>query len=106
MSNMKRNQEDIKLAELLKKELPKAEKNEYFTPNVLHRLPEKKAPVAWDDCLVYITGIAICVFYWISLVNSADIMNLDPVTVVKFLAAVAGVFVLIYKLIAEILFDR
>ena len=103
---MKRNQEDTKLAELLKKELPKAEKNEYFTPNVLHRLPEKKAPVAWDDCLVYITGIVICVLYWISLVLSVDIMNLQPVTVVKFLAAVTGTFVLIYKLIAEFISDR
>ena len=103
---MERNQEDIKLAELLKKELPKAEENEYFTPNVLHRLPEKKAAIAWDDCLVYITGIVICVLYWINLVQGADIMNLQPVTVVKFLAAVTGTFVLIYKLIAEIVFDR
>ena len=39
---MKRNSDDIKIAELLKKEVPNCPENEWFVKKVLNRLPEKR----------------------------------------------------------------
>ena len=36
---MKRNSDDIKIAELLKKEVPNCPENEWFVKKVLNRLP-------------------------------------------------------------------
>ena len=39
---MKKNSDDIKIAELLKKEVPNCPENEWFVKKVLNRLPEKR----------------------------------------------------------------
>lgn len=39
---MKRNSDDIKIAELLKKEVPNCPENEWFVKKVMNRLPEKR----------------------------------------------------------------
>ena len=51
---MKRTDDDIKLAELLKKDGYQADENEWFTPRVLNRLPEKSEDllddmIKWPD---------------------------------------------------------
>ncbi|MGM9868155.1 MAG: hypothetical protein ACI30R_00825 [Sodaliphilus sp.] len=70
---MKRTKEDMLLAEMLKKESLKPEANEWFTPRVLNRLPEKRHHSGlWLKVLVYGLVILGVVAWWVYYCHNQD----------------------------------
>ena len=62
---MKRTDDDIKLAELLKKDGYQADENEWFTPRVLNRLPEKPRSSKWLKVAIYAVVIGGVIGCWL-----------------------------------------
>ena len=97
---MKRNTEDMRLAELLKKESHQPEANEWFTPRVLNRLPEKQHRSGiWLKVLLYAVVILGVVAWWMYFCHDLDtdvITVLDIITyATAFMASMAVVVVAI-----------
>ena len=73
LTTLKRDKEDILLAELLKKECHQAETNEWFTPRVLNRLPEKpRSSGKWLKVLIYATVLLGTVGCWFVFCHHQD----------------------------------
>ena len=69
---MKRTDDDIKLAELLKKDGYQADENEWFTPRVLNRLPEKPRSSKWLKVAIYAVVIGGVIGCWLWYLHSRD----------------------------------
>ncbi|MDO4510673.1 MAG: hypothetical protein Q4B68_02510 [Bacteroidales bacterium] len=61
---MKRNKDDMELAELLKKGSHQESENEWFTPRVLNRLPEKRRSSRWMKVVLYAIVLAGVIGCW------------------------------------------
>lgn len=86
----KRDEKDIELGKLLKKEAYDAVPNQWFTHRVMHKLPAKKdntgLHMAW---FFYIAAAIICIAYWIWLLFFNDITVITVRHILYF--AVAGI---------------
>lgn len=70
---MKRtDHDDIKLAELLKKDAYQTSDNEWFTPRVMNRLPEKRHSAKWLKTLVYALALAGVIGCWLWYCGTQD----------------------------------
>lgn len=64
--------DDIKLAEMLKKDAYQATDNEWFTPRVMNRLPEKRHSAKWLKTLVYTLALAGVIGCWMWYSSTQD----------------------------------
>ena len=60
LKNIKRNAEDERLAKLLKANAPDVKPNEWFTPRVMNKLPERRRSFRWQMPLVYGVAFVVC----------------------------------------------
>ena len=60
MKIMKRNAEDERLAKLLKANAPDVKPNEWFTPRVMNKLPERRRSFRWQMPLIYGVAFVVC----------------------------------------------
>lgn len=75
---MKRTKEDMQLAELLKKGSHQATENEWFTPRVLNRLPEKRHSTRWMKVMLYaivLIGVLGCWMWYSNKVQNANVIT-------------------------------
>ena len=66
--NMKRNAEDERLAKLLKANAPDVKPNEWFTPRVMNKLPERRRSFRWQLPLIYGVAFVVCLILCIKYV--------------------------------------
>ncbi|MDD2961132.1 MAG: hypothetical protein PHR45_03495 [Muribaculaceae bacterium] len=84
--------DDILLRSLLKKELPKPARNQWFTRNVINRLPARKQSYAWIEYLAYFIGGIICGIYWKELISNFSIATITVGQFLKYLLLVSATF--------------
>lgn len=80
---MKKEKDDIELAKLLKENSCQASDNEWFTPCVLHRLPEKRRSVKWLKVIIYamaLAGVVVCWLWYSSKQDSSVVTVRDLLT--------------------------
>lgn len=66
------NDEDKKLAQLLKQAAHDPGENPWFTRRVLNKLPERKARGSWATTLVYAIALVVCVLCWLLMLRGQD----------------------------------
>jgi hypothetical protein len=68
------NQEDKKLAQVLKQAAHDPGENEWFTRRVLNKLPEPKPKFrgSWATTVVYALALAACVVCWLLMCRNQD----------------------------------
>lgn len=66
------NDEDKKLAQLLKQAAHDPGENPWFTRRVLNKLPERKARGSWVTTLVYAIALVVCVLCWLLMLRGQD----------------------------------
>ena len=77
---MKDNKADIKIKEYLKRELPQAPGNPWFTRKVMNRLPEKKPTlVSWIENAGFLVATVLLGFFWYDLISTT--INSDVITI-------------------------
>ena len=64
---MNTNEEDKKLAQLLKQGAHDPGENPWFTRRVLNKLPEKRQRGSWATTVVYTIALVVCVLCWLML---------------------------------------
>ena len=69
---MKRNQEDIQLAQMLKEQSHQAKDNPWFTRRVLNRLPERNHSTRWVWGVVCAIAAVMCVLCWLWMLHDQD----------------------------------
>ncbi|MGN0213276.1 MAG: hypothetical protein ACI4AH_00520 [Muribaculaceae bacterium] len=75
---MKRTDEDIQFAELLKANTPEPSENPWFTRKVMNRLPYKHSTAhRWVKAIGYAICILLMVISWVAYVTQ---INLEVVT--------------------------
>ncbi|MBQ4367388.1 MAG: hypothetical protein II786_04825 [Muribaculaceae bacterium] len=92
---MKREEEDIKLAEMLKQEGHQAETNEWFTPRVLNRLPARSKGGRIMARIVYAVAFIICALCWFSVIKGQDFNVITTRDLINFAALAAVTVVLV-----------
>jgi membrane protein YqaA with SNARE-associated domain len=96
---MKRHEEDDKIAKLLKEQFPEAGKNEWFTPRVLNRLPDKHKAYPWMSIVVYFVAFIICAFCWVAFVLNQKFTVITVANVCEFVIMAAVTATLFYNVI-------
>ncbi|MBO4871301.1 MAG: hypothetical protein J5565_04895 [Muribaculaceae bacterium] len=69
---MKRNEEDIQIGNLLKEQGYQPNENKWFTPRVLHRLPEPQRSLRWVWWGVCAVAAIICALCWWWTIEQQD----------------------------------
>lgn len=87
---MKRTDDDIKLAELLKKDGYQADENEWFTPRVLNRLPEKPRSSKWLKVAIYAMVIGGVIGCWLWYLHSRDTSVITVRDLLTFAGMICG----------------
>ena len=87
---MKRTDNDIKLAELLKKDGYQADENEWFTPRVLNRLPEKPRSSKWQKVAIYAMVIGGVIGCWLWYLHSRDTSVITVRDLLTFAGMICG----------------
>ena len=90
---MKRNADDERLAKLLKANAPDVKPNEWFTPRVLNKLPERRRSFRWQMSLIYGVAFVVCLILCIKYVMG---YGGDAVTVRDVLYFVVMIAVTLY----------
>ncbi|MBO4815330.1 MAG: hypothetical protein J5523_10310 [Muribaculaceae bacterium] len=90
---MKRNADDERLAKLLKANAPDVKPNEWFTPRVLNKLPERRRSFRWQMPLIYGVAFVVCLILCIKYVMG---YGGDAVTVRDVLYFVVMIAVTLY----------
>ena len=69
---MNTNEEDKKLAQVLKHGAHDPGENPWFTRRVLNTLPEKREQSTWATTIVYAIALVACVLCWLMLWHVQD----------------------------------
>jgi fatty acid desaturase len=64
---MNTNEEDKKLAQMLKQGAHDPGENPWFTRRVLNKLPEKRTRGSWATTAVYAIALVACVICWLMM---------------------------------------
>ncbi|MBQ7205132.1 MAG: hypothetical protein IJS04_04735 [Muribaculaceae bacterium] len=64
---MNTNEEDKKLAQMLKQGAHDPGENPWFTRRVLNKLPERRPRGSWATTVVYAVALVACVLCWLML---------------------------------------
>lgn len=73
---MKRTEDDEKLARLLQRSSHRETENEWFTPRVLNRLPEKPEKIKtnrWVAHVLYALALIVCAGCWVWTFFNSDL---------------------------------
>lgn len=97
---MERNEDDIKLGELLKEQGYQTHDNRWFTPRVLNRLPERSQSLRWVWWGICAVAAIICGLCWWWLIDSHDLTVLTVRDLAEYAAMVAVSLVLLWQSIA------
>ncbi|MEF9924633.1 MAG: hypothetical protein RR854_08695 [Muribaculaceae bacterium] len=93
---------DTYLKEYLKKELPQAGKDEWFTRKVMNRLPDKKRNYAWIEYVAYAICGIICVCYWAQFVRGLNGSAITVGEILKYFSLLAVSVVLVWQMIRRV----
>ena len=69
---MNTNEEDKKLAQILKQGAHDPGENPWFTRRVLNKLPEKQARGSWAMTIVYVIALVVCAIGWLVMLRGQD----------------------------------
>ena len=69
---MNTNEEDKKLAQVLKQGAHDPGENPWFTRRVLNKLPEKRPRRSWATTVVYAIALVVCVLCWLMMWRGQD----------------------------------
>ena len=69
---MNTNDEDKKLAQVLKQAAHDPGENEWFTRRVLNKLPERKPRGSWATTVACAIALAACVVCWLLMCRNQD----------------------------------
>ncbi len=69
---MNTNEEDKKLAQMLKQGAHDPGENPWFTRRVLNKLPEKQPHGSWATTVVYAIALVACVIIWLMMWRGQD----------------------------------
>ena len=69
---MNTNEEDKKLAQILKQGAHDSGENPWFTRRVLNKLPEKQARGSWAMTIVYVIALVVCAIGWLVMLRGQD----------------------------------
>jgi len=69
---MTTNEEDIKLAQVLKQGAHDPGVNPWFTRRVLNKLPERRSHGSWATTAVYAIALVVCAACWLMMWRSQD----------------------------------
>ena len=102
---MKRNNDDIELARMLKEQLPEAGRNEWFTRKVMNRLPEKQhRNLHWLLTVAFVAAFVLCLGGWAYFLHNLNwqvILVHDVVTLASlFAATIAVIWQFIHSLLS------
>ncbi len=87
---MKRDELDIRIAETLKKQVSHPEtENEWFTPRVLNKLPEKQhRSFAWFKVIICAVALIACILFWVYSYLTLDFTVITVMDVISLMAAI------------------
>lgn len=69
---MKPNDEDKKLAQVLKQGAHDPGENQWFTRRVLNKLPERQSHGSWATTAVYAIALIACALGWLLMLRGQD----------------------------------
>ena len=69
---MNTNEEDKKLAQMLKQGAHDPGENPWFTRRVLNKLPERREQGSWSSVLLYAAALVVCCLCWLMLWRGQD----------------------------------
>ena len=69
---MNTNEEDKKLAQVLKQGAHDPGENPWFTRRVLNKLPEKRPQGSWATTVIYTIALLACVICWLMMWRGQD----------------------------------
>ena len=69
---MNTNEEDKKLAQMLKQGAHDPGENPWFTRRVLNKLPEKQPRGSWATTVIYAIALVVCVLCWLMMWRGQD----------------------------------
>ena len=69
---MNTNEEDKKLAQVLKQSAHDPGENPWFTRRVLNKLPEKRSQGSWATTVLYAIALIACVICWLMMWRGQD----------------------------------
>ena len=69
---MNTNEEDKKLAQVLKQGAHDPGENPWFTRRVLNKLPEKRSHGSWATMVVYAIALVACALFWLMMWRGQD----------------------------------
>ena len=69
---MNTNEEDKKLAQVLKQGAHDPGENPWFTPRVLNKLPEKRPRGSWATTVLYAIALLACIVCWLMMWRGQD----------------------------------
>ena len=69
---MNTNEEDKKLAQVLKQGAHDPGENSWFTKRVLNKLPEKRSHGSWATMVVYAIALVACALFWLMMWRGQD----------------------------------
>lgn len=67
------NEEDKKLAQVLKQGAHDPGENPWFTKRVLNKLPEKRSHGSWATTVVYAIALVACALFWLMMWRGQDL---------------------------------
>ena len=69
---MNTNEEDKKLAQVLKQGAHDPGENEWFTRRVLNKLPERRERGSWSTVIVFAVALVACCLCWLMMWRGQD----------------------------------
>lgn len=69
---MNTNEEDKKLAQVLKQGAHDPGENPWFTKRVLNKLPAKRSHGSWATMVVYAIALVACALFWLMMWRGQD----------------------------------
>jgi len=100
---MKQNKQDDRLAQLLKQQAHQPVENEWFTPRVLGKLPERAPRRSWWPIVLLVAAIVVCAVCWGMVVRDYDYRVLTVRDVVHFIVLVVLTIVVLWQCIVALI---
>lgn len=99
---MKRTEEDQKLSRLLQHSSFQETENEWFTPRVLHRLPEKPPHgYRWLPVMLYVLAMLVIAACWYGLLWKSDLEVITVRDIVYFVVLIVVTILLLWQAIHD-----
>lgn len=92
---------DKLLEQLLRDEAYDAPQNEWFTPRVLNRLPQRHSPWRWVPFALYAIAAVMCLACWLYLIGTQDFNVITVRDITQFVGIAAVTAVVIWQAIAS-----